>query len=216
MAVKRHHSTLIFLLIMAGGVMLSFAKSKSERTFEVKQTKDEKALIVSFDFSDIFNKKSRKKLSNGLPTVVLLRLYLHAEGKKKPISMKLRKCKVIYDVWEEHYITTIETEGKKKTKKLESKEKTIKLCSSVKKMYYSPGNLKGGVYRFAAVVDLNPLSKEVLEAMRSWLKRPLSDTGHLNPADSFFGSFITIFVNEKIEPSEKTIKFKSQKFKLAF
>lgn len=216
MALKKHHSALIFLLIFAGFIMLSYAKSKKERQFELKKKKGEKILLVSFDYSDIFDKKAKKKLSNGLPTVVLLRLYLHAHKKKKPKSMRLKQCKVIYDVWEEHYIVTISTEGKKKTKKIHSKDKIIKLCSSVKNMPYPVGDVKEGVYKFAAVVDLNPLSKEVLDAMRNWLKRPLGDSGHLNPADSFFSSFITIFVNEKIEPSEKTIKFKSQEFKIEF
>ncbi len=71
-----------------------------------------------------------------------------------------------------------------------------------------------GIYRLAAVAELNPMSKEILEAMRNWLKRPLGESGKLNPADSFFGSFIAIFVNEKLEPSEKTMTFESQKFKI--
>jgi hypothetical protein len=90
----------------------------------------------------------------------------------------------------------------------------MKLCGSVKNMPFPVESVENGIYRFATVVDLNPISKEVLEAMRDWLKRPLGDSGHLNPADSFFGSFITIFVNEKLEPSEKTLTFESQKFKL--
>ncbi len=197
--------------------VLCLGQNVIDKKFDLSKEKGGKNLLVSFDYSDIFDDKSKEKLSSGLPTVVLMRLFLHPEGEKKPVSMTLRKCKIIYDIWEEHYIVTISTAGKKtKTKKIKHRAETAKICSSVKKLRYSIDDVKEGNYRFSAVIDRNPLSKEVLEAMRNWLKRPLGDSGHLNPADSFFGSFVTIFVNEKIEPSEKMIKVASQKFKIKF
>jgi len=216
MALRRHRGLLLLAAVLAGGILTAMADSSKQREFDLTKDKEEKTILVSFDYTDIFDDKSKKKLSSGLPTTVLMRLYLHADKKKKPLSMRMRTCKVLYDVWEEHYIVAVSTEGSKKTKKLSSRTDAVKLCGSVKKLPFPAKDVPGGVYRFSVVVDLNPLSKEVLEAMRKWLKRPLGDTGHLNPADSFFGSFIAIFVNEKIEPSEKTIKFESQKFKIAF
>jgi hypothetical protein len=216
MALKRHHGLLLAAALTAAGILAAAADSSKQREFDLTKDKEEKTILVSVDYTDIFDDKAKKKLSSGLPTTVLARLYLHADKKKKPINMRMRTCKVLYDVWEEHYIVTVSTEGSKKTKKVGSKIEAVKLCGSLKKLPFPVKDVPDGVYRFAAVVDLNPLSKEVLEAMRKWLKRPLGDTGHLNPADSFFGSFIAIFVNEKIEPSEKTIKFESQKFKIAF
>jgi len=216
MALRKHHGLLLLAALLAGGILSAMAGSAKQREFGLTKVEEEKAILVSFDYTDIFDDKAKKKLGNGLPTTVFMRLYLHADKKKKPISMRMRTCKVLYDVWEEHYIVTLSAEGSSKTKKISSKEDAIKLCGSVKKLPFPVKDVPNGVYRFAVAVDLNPLSKEVLEAMRKWLKRPLGDTGHLNPADSFFGSFIAIFVNEKLEPSEKTVKFESQKFKIAF
>ena len=205
------------LVAALGASVLCLGLDVIEKKFDLSKKKGEKKLLVSFDYSEIFDDKSKKKLSSGLPTVVLMRLFLHPEGEKKPVSMTLRRCKIIYDIWEEHYIVTISTAGKKtKTKKIKNRADTARTCSSVKKLPYAVDDVKEGNYVFAAVIDRNPLSREVLEAMRNWLKRPLGDSGHLNPADSFFGSFITIFVNEKIEPSEKMIKVTSQKFKIKF
>jgi hypothetical protein len=216
MALRRHRGLLLAAALLAAGALTALADSAKQREFGLTKVKEDKTILVSVDYTDIFDDKAEKKLSSGLPTTVLMRLYLKADKKKKPVSMRMSTCKVLYDVWEEHYIVTVSTEGSNKTKKLDSKKEAVKLCGSVKKLPFPVKDVPGGVYRFAVVVDLNPLSKEVLEAMRKWLKRPLGDTGHLNPADSFFGSFIAIFVNEKIEPSEKTIKFESQKFKIAF
>jgi hypothetical protein len=214
MALKKAHGALLAILILAAAALLCRAEMKSVRKFEIKKKKGEKTLLVTVDYSDIFDEKAKENLDSGLPTVVLFRLYLHKENKDKPVSMALRTCKVIYDIWEENYIATISTTGKSKTKKIQEKQEAMKLCGSVKNMPFPVESVENGIYRFATVVDLNPISKEVLEAMRDWLKRPLGDSGHLNPADSFFGSFITIFVNEKLEPSEKTLTFESQKFKL--
>ena len=216
MALRRTHTLALVLLLLAGMTLLAQAAKKKERTFTLTTIKEDRTVLATFDYTDIFDTKARKNLSSGLPTTVLMRLYLQKEGSKKPISMRLRTCKVLYDVWEEIYLVTVSTEGSKKTRKLGSKDDAVNLCGSVKKLPFPAGDVKKGVYRFNAVVDLNPLSKEVLEAMRNWLKRPLGDSGYLNPADSFFGSFIAIFVNEKIEPSEKTLKFQSQAFKINF
>jgi len=198
-------------LLAAGGAL---AQKEVVKKFDVKKADDGAKLLVSVDYHDIFDAKSAAKLSSGLPTTVLLRLALRREGEKSPLRMSLRSCKVIYDIWEENYIVTVGTAGKEKTKKLATQAETVKLCAGVKDFPFPVAGAAPGEYRFAAVVDLNPLSQEVLEAMRGWLKRPLGDSGLLGPGDSFFGSFVAIFVNEKIEPSEKMIKLKSQKFKL--
>lgn len=204
----------LLLTICLLGISVCFADGKSTRKFDIKKKKGEKTLLLSVDYSDIFNEKSLKNLDSGLPTTVLMRLYLLREKKSKPVSMAIRTCKIIFDIWEENYIVTVSTPGETKTKKIDKKPDAVSFCASISNFPYSIEGIQNGIYKFAAVIDLNPISKEILEAMRNWLKRPLGDAGRLNPADSFFGSFITIFVNEKLEPSEKTLKFESQKFSL--
>lgn len=204
---------IVFALLMLLISTVIFAKRKNIKNFIIKKQKND-TLLLSFDYTEIFTKKAIEKLSSGLPTVVLLRVYLKKEGKKKPIRMAIRNCKVVFDIWEENYLVEVKTTGSSKTTSVSAKREAMKMCASVTDFPFLIAGVKEGEYRFAGVCDLNPISKEVLKAMRRWLNRPLGTGGKLSPGDSFFGSFVTIFVNEKIEPSEKTIKFESQKFEI--
>ena len=65
-------------------------------------------------------------------------------------------------------------------------------------------------YFVAAIVEVNPMSREVLAEVRRWLRRPSG--GHEGGSESFFGSFVSIFVNNKVRRSERTWKIRSQLF----
>lgn len=189
------------------------AADESERKLGLERKGDQ--LLVSFGYTDIFDKKSRAKLQNGLPTTVLMRMTLVAHKKKTPMSFTLRTASVTYDLWDEVYHVVIEVPGKKKKKVIvEKANKAIALTAKVKKHAISIEDVPAGTYRLRVRVDLNPVSKEVLKGMRSWLDRPVGSSGRLRPGDSFFGSFISFFINKKLQKAERTRKFKSQKFKL--
>jgi len=214
MALRIDRNGFLFLGIVFTFISIVYADGKNLKKFEIKKKKGENTLLLSFDYTEIFDQKAQQNLSSGLPSVVLLRLGLNKVSKNKPVKIFIRTCKIVYDIWEENYVVNIyETTGNK-TEKCGDRKNAISICASPKNMKFSIDGVESGTYYFSATVDLNPLSDEVLESMRKWLKRPLSDSGSLNPSDSFFGSFMTLFVNEKIQPSEKTFFFESQKFKL--
>ena len=51
--------------------------------------------------------------------------------------------------------------------------------------------------------DLNPISEDLLADVRRWLVQPARGQRRLGAGDSFFGSFVSIFVNPRIEDSER-------------
>ena len=68
-----------------------------------------------------------------------------------------------------------------------------------------------GVRHFVAVlVEVNPISPELLAQARRWLSRPGSE--RLSGGETFLGSFVSIFVNTKVSEAERIIKFRSQPF----
>ena len=62
--------------------------------------------------------------------------------------------------------------------------------------------------------DLNPISEDLLADVRRWLVQPAHGQRKLGAGDSFFGSFVSIFVNPHIEDSERQVRFQSQQFVL--
>ena len=63
--------------------------------------------------------------------------------------------------------------------------------------------------------DLNPISEDLLADVRRWLVQPARGQRRLGAGDSFFGSFVSIFVNPRIEDSERQVRFASQPFLFA-
>src|SRR5262249_60220805 len=62
--------------------------------------------------------------------------------------------------------------------------------------------------------DLNPISEDLLADVRRWLVQPARGQRRLGAGDSFFGSFVSIFVTPRIEDSERQVRFVSQPFAL--
>src|SRR5262249_57206615 len=60
--------------------------------------------------------------------------------------------------------------------------------------------------------DLNPISEDLLADVRRWLVQPARGQRRLGAGDSFFGSFVSIFVNPRIEDSERQGRFTSPQF----
>ena len=72
----------------------------------------------------------------------------------------------------------------------------------------------GTEYLLAVRGDLNPISEDLLIEVRRWLVQPARGQRRLGAGDSFFGSFVSIFVNPRIEDSERQVRFVSQPFVL--
>jgi hypothetical protein len=172
-------------------------------------------LLVTFAYTDIFDKESRAKLENGLPTTVLMRMTLTRHDDEGSLSFTMRSAQVTYDLWDEVFHVVVEVPHAKKKKSIvDEASEAVSLAASVKKHPISIEDIPEGTYRLRVRVDRNPVSKEVLKGMRNWLNRPVGSSGRLRPGDSFFGSFISFFINKKLQKAEATREFKSQKFTL--
>jgi len=66
----------------------------------------------------------------------------------------------------------------------------------------------GERFFLAVVVDVNPVSPEMIEQIRRWMSRPTGSTG-IGPSDALFGSFVQLFVRQ-LATSDKTLTFRTQ------
>lgn len=155
--------------------------------------------------------ETRRKLTSGLPQTLQLRVYAYPADGEAPIALAARSCRVVYDLWEERFRVQLATETGDRTATLATIDEVLTHCLVVSQLPvglaadWAP--LRGRRAYFAVLVELNPLSPDTVQRIRRWLARPSRGAFE---GDSFFGSFVSLFVNRSIGAAERTLRFRSQ------
>jgi hypothetical protein len=172
---------------------------------------DRDLLRASFSYRDVLTDPGlTNKLSNGLRMVIAMRAYVYREGQDSPVALTVRSCDVAYDLWEEVYRVHVDDpEGKRDQAVLDVKG-VLRLCAEAQNLpVVRRGLLTAGVeYFLGVVVEINPVSQEMLEQMRRWMSRPAGSTG-IAPTNALFGSFVQLFVRQ-VAASDGTLTFRTQ------
>lgn len=141
--------------------------------------------------------------------VVAMRAYLYREGEDSPIALAPRVCRVVYDLWDEVYKVNVR-EPEHEREQAAVLDGVVRLCTQARDLPIARRRLlaENQQYFLGVVVDVNPVSSEIVEQMRSWMARPTGSTG-IGPSDALFGSFVQLFVRQ-IATSDKTLTFRTQ------
>ena len=171
---------------------------------------DKTLLRASFSYRDALTQSIIDKLSNGLPTVIAMRAYVIEEGKTTPVALAVRSCRVVYDLWDEVYRIRVTSSGGERDIAVINVEGVMRQCAEARDLAIAEKSLlKAGAPHFLGViVDVNPVSPEMLEQMRHWVSRPTGSTG-IGPSDALFGSFVGLFVRS-IGTADNTVRFRTQ------
>lgn len=171
-------------------------------------------LHVDVGLQDLFWQQHRKQLRSGFATRVLLRVAVYPEQGEDPISIAFRRTEVVYDIWTERFaVHRVDGEGRDERFEVDSEYKAIRLATALLKFPVASLNALQPQrrYRVAFRADLNPLSEELVADVRRSLTNPERRQARIT-GDSFFGSFVSVFVNPRIEDSERQLRFVSQTF----
>jgi hypothetical protein len=180
-------------------------------------------LLVSVGVQDVVQPADLPRLTSGFATRVLVRVMLVRLDIRELVAQSFRHTEIVYDLWDETFKvrrtdTSADPAGRVLFEAQEQRmvEKAADALALATELRHFPiaelSRLEpGGTYQLRVRADLNPLSPDVVAEVRRWLVRPPAQ-GRLGPADSFFGSFVSIFVNPQIEESERRIEFVSQPF----
>ncbi len=171
---------------------------------------DKSLLRASFSYRDAVDPGIANKLGSGLPTVIAMRAYVFREGEATPIALAVKTCRIVYDLWDEIYRIKVTEPGRERDTAAVNLEGVLRQCAEARDLPVVDRTLLGaGTPHFlGAIVDVNPISPQMLEQMRRWMSRPTGSTG-IGPSDALFGSFVGLFVRQ-IGTSDKTIKFRTQ------
>ena len=198
---------------LSGGA--AWAKNPPIPTRNIGIQSSSNQLATTFSFQDAFNAEFRKKLRSGLPTRIVVQVNLEKKGKSKPIDYWVQSTSIVYDLWEEVFILTVEDDRGRRRAKVKTVEKAEALAGAlVRQNVASIDPEMSGTYRFRVLIETNPVSKEMVDNIRRWLAKPSAGKSGSLTQTNFFGSFVGIFVDRRIGEADRSVAFVSQWFQL--
>jgi hypothetical protein len=171
---------------------------------------DADLMRVSFSYRDVLSDPELvKKLSSGLPMVIVMRAYVYRDGQDTPVALAPRVCRVVYDLWDEVYRVHV-SEPERERDQAAVLDGVLRLCTEARDLPVVRRGLlePRQAYFLAVVVDVNPVSQEIVDQMHRWMSRPTGSTG-IGPSDALFGSFAQLFVRQ-IATTDRTLTFRTQ------
>ena len=176
-------------------------------------------LQISVGLQDLFGPTERQHLTSGFSTRILIRVALQdaSTDDREPVSLAVQRAEIVFDIWDEKFSVRVTRGLGAELRALAPNADEAIWRATV--LWQFPiaetGRLRpGGRYVVLVRGDLNPISEDLLADVRRWLVQPARGQRKLGAGDSFFGSFISIFVNPRIEDSERQVRFTSQPFAL--
>lgn len=203
--------SLVVLLVLLGASSTAFAAPTQFR--RMKFAEKSGSIVVTTNFTEVFDKEAYEDLSSGFPTTVVLRVYTYLNTQEAPVRVKLLRWRAVYDLWEETYVVRIEGLGRTKTLRIDSRVEVLRTLTQLRKFPVAGlDDIDIGPYYFLAmVIDLNPIDRRMLTEMRQWLTKSTNQS-RLDSSSNFFGSFVSVFVNPKLQGADRSVRLRSQRF----
>jgi hypothetical protein len=165
---------------------------------------------------DLIGAEALKKFDSGLPQRVVVQHFVYAEGRVEPVGVAGHSCRIVYDLWQALYRVEFEAFGAAPVAHAyRTRAEVLERCLVMRGATLSLGPELRGVAKLyvASLIELNPLSSSTLARIRRWLARPRGD--YNVEGKSFFGSFVSLFVNDRIGSAERVLRLRSQEVELA-
>ncbi len=173
----------------------------------------EKGVVtLTLSFRDVVDAEIARKLDNGLPTVVTMRGYVFKESGGGPIAVTARSCRIVKDVWDEVFRIQLVQPGGVSQTGAANIEGVLRICYEAKKLPLADrALLKTGVrYFVATLIEVNPVSQQILDQIKLWVTRP-SGASAIGPGASLLGSFVGLFV-ARIPDADRKLAFRTAAF----
>ena len=170
-------------------------------------------LALTTSISDLFDEAAYEELTSGVASVIVIRFYVHKKGEDTASAFALAKVRVVYDLWDEEYLVRVEGPLGGSRSKYKRQSDALTAVTTFDKFPIAPLSRIdiGPHYVLSMVVELNPVSPELLAEVRRWLTKPAGQE-RLDAGSSFFGSFVSVFVNPKLAEADRIAKYRSQAF----
>lgn len=172
-------------------------------------------LTITYSAADLMNQDALKKLDSGLPQRMVVQHFVYRGGRSEPIAAGGHGCKVVFDLWQALYRVEYERFGfAPSALAVRTRAEVIERCLIMRQFPLASAQDLTSAKRIyvGSLIELNPLSTTTVARIRRWLSRP---RGEYNvETKSFFGSFVSLFVNDRIGTAERVLRLRSQDVEL--
>lgn len=203
---------LAILAMLAVRPQLAAAENGGIEKQTMKFTERGTSIYVTGNVTSVFDARAYEKLENGLTSTVVIRLWVYPEDSAKGAGYVLLHRQCVYDLWAEVYSCALSGPTGRRTYKVKFRAEALKMLTALDQVPIADVKDIAFEQRYvvAVVAELNPVSKETLAEVRRWLSE--GSGGGLDRGGSFFGSFVSVFVNLKIPEADRVVRVRSQPF----
>jgi hypothetical protein len=148
-------------------------------------------LLVTLDLAPAFPPDFRRQLSNGLTNIIALHVALVPERGEVPAALWGREVDVLYDVWDETYGVTVKDPASPagRTTRFRAFEDLRAFLTQARDVDLGPlAELDRSRWVVQTRVELNPVSKELLERTRELIANPAAAGRAGTPSRSVLGA----------------------------
>ncbi len=204
--------TILALLCVPLAPSLSRGDDLPERP--ARFTDDGRFVTLTVGYPDLFDAELAAKVDSGFAMNVVVRAYLYREGTSRAEALALRTFRVAYDLWDEVYLVEERDDAGARTFREPTRAAAIKRITTLDRLPVAESaRMPEGVrYLVGVIVEVNPVSPELSAQVRRWLTRPPESHRFAGAGESFFGSFVSIFVNPRLGDAERVLRFRTTPF----
>lgn len=203
-------------ILLAFGLFLGLAQAEAKEGPDERRTglaRQGGKLTISLGLQDLFTERDVDRLLSGFTTRVLIRAVVQRIEDDEVVAEAIRVAEVVYDLWDEKLRVRLSSGNPPSIQIHVAKDSwaAMQLASTLVAFPVTDLDrlVPGIAYRIRIRADLNPISEELLQNLRRWLSTP---TGRGRSGENFFGSLLRVFVNPRIEDSERILQCTSQTF----
>jgi hypothetical protein len=197
------------LLVVAAATARADEADLGVRTIRFAERGDQ--LVASGTFTEVFDADLLEQLASGFAQTIVLGAYVHQASDDTPIWYTTATYRVVYAQWDEVYLVRVRDPSGEHNLREAGRAEALRDATTMRELPIAPlaQIAVGGRYYASFIVEVNPVTPELVAEVRRWLARP---RGGQVGTDSFFGSFVSIFVNPKVPAADRTLRFRSQDF----
>lgn len=171
-------------------------------------------LTITYSAADLLP-SGDTRLDSGLPQRIVVQHFVYERGRAAPVAASGHSCRVVYDLWQALYRVDYEHLGlPQNVFAYRTRAEVIERCLVMRGFPLGSAEELARARRVyvGSLIELNPLSNSTVARIRRWLSRP---RGEYNvETKSFFGSFVSLFVNDRIGTAERVVRLRSQEVEL--
>jgi len=171
---------------------------------------------VYYSARDLMSADAQKKLDSGLPQRIVVQHFTYAKGRGEPVAVSGHSCRIVFDLWQSVYRVEYEVFGVGVSAfAYRTRAEVLERCLVMRGAVLGTRRDFEKVTQLyvATLIELNPLSSTTLARIRRWLSRPRGDFNVDGKA--FFGSFVSLFVNDRIGAAERVLRLRSPDVELS-